>query len=175
MGKTAFLGLFTKKCQMAYWQKWHKIGWRHAKSNATSRQNKRNVTHKSTQRYSKINATLRIKQRNVASKAPLDSGYLLNFRKYFFTTEFKRLRAFHYVREWMPRHFEFLGGCAWQLLHGNSAFSVICDLLFKSINLFSSLSLWFKTNGGFFGGFAAILWFSADFRWICGGDRRALE
>ena len=75
----------------------------------------------------------------------------------------------------MPRHFEFLGGCAWQLLHGNSAFSVICDLLFKSINLFSSLSLWFKTNGGFFGGFAAILWFSADFRWICGGDRRALE
>ena len=65
----------------------------------TSREKQRNVTAKLTQRHGKINATSRINQRNVASKAPLDSGYLLNFRKYFFTTEFKRLRAFHYVRE----------------------------------------------------------------------------
>ena len=43
----------------------------------------------------------------------------------------------------MPRHFEFLESCALCLPHGNSAPSVACDLLYKTNNLFFSLSLWF--------------------------------
>ena len=44
----------------------------------------------------------------------------------------------------MPRHLEFIEGCALCLPYGNSASAVACDLLFKTRNLFFSLSLWFK-------------------------------
>ena len=44
----------------------------------------------------------------------------------------------------MPRHLELTEGCAVCLPHGNSVSSVACDLLYKTTNLFSSLSLWFK-------------------------------
>ena len=37
----------------------------------------------------------------------------------------------------MPRHLEFIEGCALCLPHGNSAFSVACDLLYKTKISFS--------------------------------------
>ena len=46
----------------------------------------------------------------------------------------------------MPGHLEFIEGCALCLPHGNSAFSVACDLLYITKTLFFSLSLWFKYN-----------------------------
>ena len=42
----------------------------------------------------------------------------------------------------MPRHLELIESCASCLPHGNSVFSVACDLLYKTINLFFSLTLW---------------------------------
>ena len=42
----------------------------------------------------------------------------------------------------MPRHLELIESCALCLPHGNSVSSVACDLLYKTINLFFSSSLW---------------------------------
>ena len=44
----------------------------------------------------------------------------------------------------MPRHLELTESCAVCLPHGNSVSSVACDLLYKTTNLFFSLTLWFK-------------------------------
>ena len=44
----------------------------------------------------------------------------------------------------MPRHLELIESCASCLPHGISVSSVACDLLYKTTNLFFSLTLWFK-------------------------------
>ena len=44
----------------------------------------------------------------------------------------------------MLKHLEFIESCALYLPYVGSAFSVACDLLYQFLNLFFSLSLWFK-------------------------------